>query len=127
MADQDMKSWVVEFIPDTDQLFKRIHRTLFKDDGTIMTGAFAQTKMSVDWSKYSTPVATQRREGNAIENAVARLVVADVRCVPGQTVEHDPDWEKPNRAHSLVNGKKNAAEAKKKLRDAAKIVLPLPL
>lgn len=98
MADEGMSPWSVEPIPDTNHLFKRIHRKLLKEDGTIMTGAFAQPEMSVDWSKYSTPAETQRREGNAAENAVVNLSVAEVRRIPGQTVEHAPDWEKRNRA-----------------------------
>ncbi|NOS99960.1 MAG: hypothetical protein HOP29_04975 [Phycisphaerales bacterium] len=124
MADEGVSPWLVEPIPDTDQLFKRIHRKLFKPDGRIMTGAFEHTEMSVDWSRYSTPAETQQREGNAAENAVVNLSVAEVRRIPGQTVGHTP--KKGNRSHSHVKGKKNA-EAKMRLRDAAEIVLRVPL
>lgn len=125
MADEGVSPWLVEPISDADQLFKRIHRKLFKPDGGIMTGAFEHAEMSVDWSQYSTPAETQQREGNAAENAVVNLSVAEVRRIPGQTVEHAPDWEKRNRSHSHVKGKKSP-EARIKLRDAAEIVLPFP-
>jgi len=91
-----------------------------------MTGAFADIEMSVDWSKYSTPDAARRRGINALENAVAGFAIAEVRRIPGQTVEHAPDIETMNRAHSHVKGIKNA-EAKMELRNAAKILIPIPL
>ena len=124
MADEGVNHWPVEPIPDADALLKRIHRKLVQADGTVMSGAFANREMSVDWSKYSTPSETQARGGHPGDNAVVRMAVADVRQIPGQTVEHAPDWERRNRSHSHVVGRKNA-EAKFKLRHAAEIVLPL--
>lgn len=124
MANEDLiAEWPVEEIPGFDYLFKRVHQKLFKPDGTIMTGAFRDREMSVDWSKYSTPEETHRREGNPEINAVVQMRAGDVRDVPGLSVVHAPVTA--NRAHSHILGSKNE-EARVKLRRGAFILLPLP-
>lgn len=123
-AEKLTTDWSVEEVPNTDSLYKRVHRKLFKADGTVMTGAFNHFEMSVDWSKYATPLETRKRSGNPLENAVARLSVAEVRKISGQVVKHSPDREQRNRAHSLVIGKKTE-EARVKFRRVAELILPL--
>lgn len=132
MAAEELKAaWPIEDIPDTDQLFKRVHRKLFKLDGTIMTGAFSHTDLSVDWAKYSTSEKTRNRAENPEHNAVVQLCVGAVREIPGQSVIHVPICEDsrpgspgPNRAHSHITGKKNL-EARVKLRRLVTTVLLL--
>lgn len=88
----------VEEIPDEDRLYKRVHRKLFKDDGEVMTGAFHDSALSVDWSRYSTPEQTRdRASSNPKDSAVIAMGVGAVRQVPGQTVQHTPKAK--HRAH----------------------------
>ncbi|HEY3244813.1 MAG TPA: hypothetical protein VGM03_15840 [Phycisphaerae bacterium] len=101
-----MGDWPVEDIPSGDSFYKRVHRNLFKPDGTVMTGAFAHREMSVDWSKYSTPEETRQRADNPSDQAVLEMNVGEVRQVAGQSVEHAPLAS--NRARSHVIGNKNA-------------------
>ena len=114
-----------EAIPDSDALFRRIHRHFFdSESGRISSGAFDGEKMSVNWSKYATPeeTAAQDRTGNTI--VVASLLSAACRSL-GQEVVHDPIpkiHEIPgNLAHALVCGRKSKP-IKQKLRDAAVLV-----
>lgn len=124
MAAKNLKpAWAVEDIPDLDLLFKRVHRKLFKADGTIMTGAFSNAEMSVDWARYSAPEETRGRKGNPEDNAVAQMCAGDVRKIPEQSVVHEPTT--PNRAHSHVAGRKTQ-EVKVKLRRLVTTALPLP-
>jgi hypothetical protein len=117
-----------EAIPDSDALFRRIHRYFFDpDSGRISSGAFDGQEMSVDWSKYATPeeTAAQDRTSNIV--AVASLTAGACRKL-GQDVVHDPipetDKIPGNLAHALVCGRKSKP-IKQKLRDAAVLVLQL--
>jgi hypothetical protein len=109
----------IEDIPDDDALYKRVHASLFKD-GRIMTGAFKQVEMSVDWSKYSTAQNSRDRAKKPSLNGVIELIARDVRQIPGQVVEHAPLLE--NRSHSLVVGGKNE-KTRISLRRASRVVL----
>jgi len=123
-----LTAWPVENIPDNHNPFMGIHKRWFKPDGTVQPGAFRNHDggMSTDWSKYSTPEETRERRRTPRDNAVLRMNVGRVRAVPGQAVEHTPNWEERNRAHSDVVGEKNE-EARVLLRRTAEIVLPLPV
>lgn len=125
MADEKgLGGWPVEVIPDCDRLYMRVHQTWFKRTGEIGTGAFQihGGGMSTDWCKYSTPRQTRERARTPRENAIVEMVVADVRAVPGQGVEHRPQPE--NRAHTDVIGQKDE-EARVLLRRISKLVLSL--
>lgn len=111
--------WPIEEIPDTDDLYLRVHRRWFDQNGQLDAGCFRnhpeQTGgMSTDWSKYATPDQTRRRElrSRPADNAVVALNVGEVRAIPEQAVAHAPIQGDPdipdNRAHAEVFGPKNA-------------------
>ena len=100
----------IEFIPDDDPVYHRIHKTYIQADG-ISPNAFANSPkkgpaMSVDWAKYASPAETRARAPKPTENAVVQFVAGEVRQVPGQKVEHSPDASQNNRAHADVVGQK---------------------
>ncbi len=106
----------IETIPDSDDLYKRVHQVHITQHG-IEPNAFknlpklpADQKeseyMSVDWAKYSTPEETRAREGKADFNAVVLLKAGKVRSLPEQRIEHLPI--PANRSHSGVIGRKTA-------------------
>jgi hypothetical protein len=125
VADQVARAWEVEYIPDDDLLYRRVHRKLLSVLGGARAGAFTDHKggMSTDWSKYSTPEDTRHRLSGQPpdEFAVAVLPVGEVRRL-GLLVEHDPLPE--NRAHTNVIGDKDA-EVRLKLTRICRIVLPI--
>lgn len=127
MAGQgEVIDWPAEQIPNRDRLFMRVHKTWRKKDGSIAPGAFQNHSagMSTDWEKYSTPEETHRRaRRDPKKNAVVFLVVGEVRAVPGQRVEHTPDVERCNRAHTDVLGEKDV-ETRMKLTRIAEFALP---
>jgi hypothetical protein len=128
LADEnELAEWPVEQIPDGDDLLMGVHRRWFKADRSIQPGAFRNHNggMSTDWSRYSAPEQTRQRRRTPLDNAVIRMNVGDVRAIPGQSVQHTPDWETMNRAHSDVVGEKDE-QVRILLRRAAEVVLPLP-
>ena len=116
--------WPAEQIPDQDRLFMRVHKNWRKADGTIATAAFKNhgEGMSTDWQKYANPQGTRQRAKQPGDNAVVKLHVGSVRQLPGQEVEHTPDVEQHNRAHTDVVGAKDE-EVRMKLRRIAEIVV----
>jgi len=121
-------NWPVEIIPDHDKLYCRVHKTYIKPLG-IEPSAFANrptgsNSMSVDWAKYATPDETRRRAKKPIENAVVQFETGRVRTIPTLSVEHSPDQERANRAHSDVIGDKNA-EVRIQLSRIFELVIPL--
>lgn len=121
-----LNDWPVEFIPNNDSLYMRVHRTWFKPNGEIAPGAFQNRGdgMSTDWSRYSTPNETRlRARKTPTDNAVLAMVAGDVRQVPDQQVVHTPQPE--NRAHADVRGEKDE-EARVLIGRIATVVLPLP-
>lgn len=111
------QEWPKEHIPDTDRLYFRVHLQYVKQDGTVGPSAFENrgAAMSVDWSKYSTPIETRNRARRPESNGVVALQVGLVRTIP-QDVEHSP--VATNRAHTDVVGEKSA-ETRTKLRRIA--------
>lgn len=103
-----MTTWPEEDIPSDDRLFMRVHIRTHARKGKLSTGAYQNhnSGMSTDWEKYSTPEQTRQRGRKAApEYGVVAMSVAEVRLVPGQTVEHEPETE--NRAHTEVFGEKD--------------------
>ena len=101
MADEVI--WASEPIPDSDDVFMRAHQVHFRND-QLQPGVFRQQGdgMPVDWEKYSTPLQTRARAANPFQNAVIALNVGRIRDIPGLQVQHTPDSERRNRAHSDV-------------------------
>lgn len=104
---EEVNKWDVENIPDEDLLFYRVHKSLIRD-GEPIPGAFRDQgdAMSTDWSKYSTAIESQRRARVPEDNGIAELEAGRVRSIP-QTVQHSPDPNTNNRAHTSVIGEKN--------------------
>lgn len=116
-----MTDWPSEEIPDDNRLFMRVHER-WRDDSGIAPAAFRNHNdgMSTDWEKYSVAQETRLRARVPAKNAVVSLLAGEVRCVPGQNVQHTPDVENKNRAHTDVFGDKDV-EARLKLRRIAKV------
>lgn len=117
-------SWESEPIPDQDCIFMRVHKT-WHSNGDVSVGAFQNHNggMSTNWAEYSTPEYTQEQARDPSKNAVISLVVGEVRDIPGQSVEHTPDIERNNRAHTDVYGEKDE-EVRIKLKRIANIEIP---
>jgi hypothetical protein len=129
MADE--VTWPVEAIPDADEVFMRAHEAYFRD-GSLQPGVFRQQGkgMSVDWNRYATPEETRRRATNPSANAVIATVVGRIRNIPNLQVQHDPDYERKNRAHSSVfglsaQGSPELVETRVKLLRIFSVVVPL--
>ena len=129
MADE--VTWPIEPIPGTDNVFMRAHRVHFRK-GELQPGVFRQhgDGMSVDWKKYSTSQETRNRSAKPLENAVIRASVGRIREISGLDVQHKPDRERSNRAHSNVVGlpphhTPELVEVRIKLLRITIVVLPL--
>ena len=114
MADELEPLWDKEFIPDDNSVFMRVHRNDLDLEGRPVPGAFRNSPrgapgMSVNWDKYSDAKSTRREGPQTPQNyAVVRLHVGSTRRIPGQSVEHSPDYVRRNRAHTDVIGVKDA-------------------
>lgn len=120
--------WPVEFIPDGDHLYHRVHQTFIRlseiSPAAFMNRPKGSQYMSVDWAKYAIPADTCARAKKPSENAVVQFVASHVRSVPGQKVEHFPDPSGNNRAHAGVIGEKTA-EVRTLLSRIYVVVIPL--
>ena len=119
----DRPEWPSEEIPDSDQLFMRVHE-MWRRGESVSPGAFQNHNgaMSVDWERYAEPYETRRRAQAPEKNAVVSLRVGKVRSVPGQVVQHTPDIDRKNRAHTDVAGDKDE-EVRIQLRRCAGVVI----
>jgi len=110
-------AFAVEVIPDSDSLYRRIHRSHLTPEGKISSAAFKDEQMSVNWEKY----CDAKSCANESSVAVAALIAAECRAL-SQTVLHapvEPDQPSgPNQAHAEVRGRKTGAISAK-LRDKA--------
>ena len=97
-----------EHIPDQDAVFYRVHKDLLKSGPQPHPGCFRETpagsgELSVDWSKYSTPVQTRAGGAASPESyGILELEVAKIRQIENLAVIHDP--QAGNRAHTAVRG-----------------------
>jgi len=82
--------------------------------------------MSTDWAKYSSPEETRQRAKNPKDNAVIQLIAGEVRRIPEQWIQHTPDRQRNNRAHTDVFGEKSKnPEVRLSFMRIAQVVLPL--
>ena len=123
--------WPVEPIPDVDRVFMRAHRMHFRS-GELQPGVFRPQGdgMSVDREKYATPQDTRNRAAKPLENAVIAANVGTIREIHNLQVQHAPDHERENRAHSNVVGlpprnTPELVEVRIKLLRVSTVVLPL--
>lgn len=98
----------VEHIPDTDSLYRRVHKSVFESQYRsrkaippkyIPPGAFnfvaltegsRVSEMSTDWSARSTPEETRGRGRRPEDNHVLSASVAAVKAINGLSIEHTP-------------------------------------
>ncbi len=72
--------WEIEFIPDEDHLFYRLHKS-FILEGEVLPGAFQergegeQRGMSTDWEKYSTADDALQRSKIPNENGISEVIL----------------------------------------------------
>lgn len=116
MADELDDLWTVKNIPDEDNLYMRVHKSMIKG-GRISLGVFKNLPrptdgMSTDWQRYSDPEATRQRALPKIPQnyGVIEINAGEVRKIPNQTVIHTPDTERNNPAHTDVFGEKDDEE-----------------
>lgn len=106
-------AWVEEVIPATDTLYLRVHFKVW-NNGLLVPGAFRNQPdrlrdgMSTNWCKYSDAQLLLEQAPQDAENyGVVSLRVAKVRDISDQVIKHDPDRTHDNRAHTVVNGRKD--------------------
>ena len=121
-------AWPEENIPDQDLMYYRVHKNYIDlETGGPKPGAFGNqpksdpnSAMSTDWEKYATPHDTQNRGAQLpvdVNYAIISLNAGDVRNLGAdelQYVNHTPDKDRNNRAHTDVRGKKTP-EVRRKL------------
>lgn len=93
----------VEKIPDTDKLYRRVHKT-FVINGELIPIAFRENDggMSTDWEKYSTPEqARLRAKKNPGLNGIVSLVAGELRNIDLKVV-HSPTHN--HQSHADVIG-----------------------
>ncbi len=88
--------------------------------------------MSVNWDKYASAEKTEQQAKKDPEhNAVISMPVIGIRQIDDLKVEHTPDMDTPNRAHSDVFGlpqkgqRDRRDEMRRLLLRIATIVIPL--
>jgi hypothetical protein len=123
----DTVDWLVEHIPDHDDVFMRAHRDFFRGR-RLQPGVFRPHGggMSVDWEEYSSPEGTLQRAKDPQANAVICLLVAEIRDIKDLDVKHAP--EPANRAHSNVVGfpeGEDLTEVRTKLLTASSVIIAL--
>ncbi len=94
-----------EEIPDAHDVYYRIHISFVQLTGRPGPNCFRDNDgMSVDWSKYSTPDQTRRRQGDdkAHKYGIVGLRVGGVRQIEALSVQHVP--RDGNDAHSNIYG-----------------------
>jgi hypothetical protein len=118
-----MTAWPAETIPDTDDLFMRVHR-LWTRGGVPLPGAFQNRDggMSTEWDRYSTPDGTRSRGRVPADNGVVKMHIGTVRALPNQMVVHTP--ESTNRAHTDVLGEKDEEVRLKFVRICSWVITP---
>jgi hypothetical protein len=101
-----MTKWPSEIIPDGDLLFMRIHQDWIPG-GELNLGVFRDhgIGMSTDWAKYATALDTKNRARDPNKNEVLSFNARDLRSVPLE-IQHTPDEQNNNRAHTDVIGEK---------------------
>src|SRR5215208_3921735 len=94
--------WPTEEIPDSDKLYYRVHKALVPD-GRLRPAIFRQQgeSLSTDWERYSTPEASRLRARDPSKNGIITMIAGFVRSLD-MAVEHSPDEENGNRAHTDV-------------------------
>src|SRR6266566_296830 len=98
-----MTRWSKEEIDNDQFLYLRVHQVKVWN-GKLLPNAFDDHEggMSTDWARYSTPEQTRNRARKPELNGVVQMGVGVVREIDALIVEHTPDEEVDNRAHTDV-------------------------
>ncbi len=112
VVDEIASLWPSEEIPDEDWLYMRVHCQFVKGEhlspSVFKNMPTEKDGMSTDWNKYSTPGQTRGRGAKPPDfYYIIKMLVGSVRKIQGQRVEHTPNPEMDNRAHTDVWGEKN--------------------
>ncbi len=124
--EKEVKQWPIEDIPNSGQLFMRVHE-MWIQSNDVMPGVFRNhgDGMSTDWNKYSTPQETLNRASEHGKDpdryGVIQMNVGQVRAIPKQSVTHTP--LPSNRSHTDVFGEKDS-EARLKFSRIYSWVIP---
>ena len=81
----NVTKWLVEIIPDEDDLYYRMHKTYLEDNPNIIPGSGFRPQgesLSVDWNKYSTPEQSRQSATFPDDNRIVEMNVEDVRAIP---------------------------------------------
>jgi len=123
----DELEWAAEVIPDTDSVFMRAHRSHFWN-GELGPGVFRKQGegMSVDEVCFSSSDQKSRKNPERQRGINSVLGIRQIRDL---TVEHTPNRQQANRAHSdvygLPEGGEELTEVRVLLRRIADIAIPL--
>lgn len=116
-------------IPEDDLLYMRVFHTSVRADGSLSNSVFKNLPtpndgMSTNWSKYcADPMRVKEGARKPPSDyRVIRMNVGVIRAIPDQTVEHTPNWELQNRAHTDVFGSKDDEEIRVLFGRAAKLI-----
>src|SRR6266545_6330189 len=102
-----MARWAREEIGDDQVLYLRVHQVKVLN-GKLLPNAFDDHDggMSTDWARYSTPEQSRNRARKPDLNGVVQMGVGSIRKIDELIVEHTPDEEFDNQAHTDVIGEK---------------------
>ncbi len=105
MVDSDLSDWDEESIPESAQLYYRVHVSFIRE-GKLHPGVFREKggSISTDWDRYSTPEESRRRARVPEENGIIALGAGRVRAIDELSIRHSPDRTTPNRAHTDILG-----------------------
>ena len=102
-----LMGWPIEYIPDEDRLFRRIAPIWYsKEEDRVLSGAFNDPNMSVNWEQYITAEDAVRKYPEHHLSAIR----AKVPRAKSLEVKHTPS--RFNRSHGSVLGKKKGSIAR---------------
>ncbi len=119
-----------EVIADGDWLYRRIHESHVRPDGTVTRGVFytrgnkPDPYISVDVARLTTPMETLQRGPSSGIWGVARLAAKTPRA-EGFTVRHQPEPE--NYAHAKIEGDNTKAKCTRRAAGTTVVLAPQPV
>lgn len=106
METDSILNWAVETIPEKSYLFYRVPKGSLKPGETMHPSIFTENggSMSTDWDRYSDPQKTLSCVENPNRFRVIRLIADYIRNNNKFEINHSPNIELKNRAHTDVFG-----------------------
>lgn len=115
-SDEPNRAPTPNHIDDNENLYRRIHPTFKKPDGSVSSQAFKDPEMSVDRALLRTPEESIADYANSGLVSFKALTARELE----QDVVYDPILLNP--AHSLVIGKKTTSKARKLAKNSEWII-----